>query len=454
MTPRQKPALLVIEALATAGEYLLDSARRLGLRVFVATHADVFAAYPPALRARIDGVVFTDFGDPDAAVRELGEFCRAAGVGAVVACWEFTSPLAAALAAELGLPGNDPTRAHGCRNKLRMAELFHRHGVPAPRTVPTERDGDPVRTAEAAGIGYPLVVKPAEEAGSMGVSVVAGPDRLPAAVRLARSWPVEFSHGFPLDDTALLQEYADGAEFSVETVVWSGRAQHVAITAKFTTGDGSRAELGHTVPAALDPADARLLCSAVDAALEALGVTDGPAHTEVKLTGDGAARVIEVAARPPGGHIVRLVRLARGVDLTAAQIKVAFGSEPDLEPRADGAAAIRFVTSPHAGVLTAVHGLPRTGDVVGAARVTDVAMYTEPGAAVTGPRDNLGRLGHVILEAASAREADAAAAVAMAGVVVDVDPAGADDTAEATAGRTTQSGTTKTRTMTVTTDSE
>ncbi|PWI45729.1 ATP-grasp domain-containing protein [Streptomyces sp. ICBB 8177] len=422
MTPHHKPALLVIEALATAGEYLLDSARRLGVRVFVATHADVFAAYPPALRDRIDGVVFTDFADQEAAVKELADFCRAAGVGAVVACWEFTSPLAAALAAELGLPGNDPARADGCRNKLRMAELFRRQAVPAPKTVPTERDGDPVHDARAAGIGYPLVVKPAEEAGSMGVSVVTGPQQLPEAVRLARSWPVEFSHGFPLDDTALLQEYADGAEFSVETILWSGRATHVAITEKFTTGDGSRAELGHTVPAALEPEDERLLCSAVDAALEALGVTDGPAHTEVKLTGAGEARVIEVAARPPGGHIVRLVRLATGVDLTAAQIQVAFGSEPDVAPRAHGAAAIRFVTSPQPGVLTAVHGLPRPGDSPGAARVTDVAMYAEPGAAVNGPRDNLGRLGHVILQAATAREANAAAALAMAGVVVDVAP--------------------------------
>ncbi|WP_448700640.1 ATP-grasp domain-containing protein [Streptomyces avidinii] len=77
---------------------------------------------------------------------------------------------------------------------------------------------------QAHGLGWPLVVKPAEQGGSWGVSVVDGPDRLADAVGAAQQYTRAQPHGLELDTRALLQEYIPGAEYSCDTVVAGGVA--------------------------------------------------------------------------------------------------------------------------------------------------------------------------------------------------------------------------------------
>jgi biotin carboxylase len=233
-------------------------------------------------------------------------------------------------------------------------------------------------------------------------------------VRLARSWPTEFPHGVPLDTAVLVQEYVGGAEFSVESVVSGGRVHHLTVTQKITTQDSHRAELGHTVPAEL-PADVRTrVLATVTSALEALGLRDGLGHTEVKVAEDGLPRVIEVGARPPGDHIMKLVKLALGIDEALAYLSVAMGDEPDVRPTRARAAAIRFLTPPRDGVFLGLHGLPE-GD-----HVASCEVYVEPGTRCGTARDNVGRLGHVILVADTTAEVNALADTVMAGITVEL----------------------------------
>ncbi|MFC8918081.1 ATP-grasp domain-containing protein [Streptomyces sp. NPDC057116] len=418
MTPgRRAKRVLLLEAWVAAGEDLLRAAAALGVEAYVATHEDVHAThYGPELTELITGVAFTDFGDTAAALDDLTAFCRARRIDGVVACWEFLSPVATLLAARLGLPGHDPDRAAACRNKRLMAEVFAAHGVPAPRTVTATDHRTLARRAEAAGIGFPLVVKPAENAASIGVTVVTSAEGLPAAARLAGSETHKSSHGIPLDTTLLAQEYVDGDEFSVETVLTRGEVHHLAVTEKFTTRDASRAETGHTVPARL-PADVRAaVLTAASRAVTALGLRDGVAHTEVKVDGRGRPYVIEVGARPPGDGIMRLVAEATGIDQARAYLMTALGERPDLTPRHERAAAVRFLTAPHAGTLTRVEGLPR-GD-----HVVSTGLLKRPGDPVGDPRDNLQRIGHLMVRADNAPAASKAADEALNAITVEVSP--------------------------------
>ncbi|SER12847.1 Biotin carboxylase [Streptomyces sp. yr375] len=407
--------VLLLEASVAAGDDLLRAAAALGVEAFVATHEDVYADYRPELKEKITDVVFTDFGDADRALDDLTAFCRTTGIDGVVACWEFLSPVATLLADRLGLPGHDPARATACRNKRLMAEAFAAHGVPAPRTLAAPDHTVLARLVRESGLGFPLVVKPAENAASIGVSVVRGPEELPAAVRLARSETRKPSHGIVLDDTVLAQEYVDGDEFSVETVIADGTIHHLAITAKFTTQDSRRVETGHTVPAELAPGAHTAVLAAATRAVLALGLRNGVAHTEVKVDSRGDTKVIEVGARPPGDSIMTLVAEATGVDEARAYLQTALGIRPDVTPSRATAAAIRFLVPPHAGTLTRITGLPQGEHVI-----TAVATRN-PGDRVGDPQDNLQRVGWIMLRAATATEADKAAAEAVNGVTVKVE---------------------------------
>ncbi|MFG2892541.1 ATP-grasp domain-containing protein [Streptomyces sp. NPDC048248] len=406
--------VLLIEADVAAGEDMLTAATGLGLETYVATHEEVYERYRPALRSKVTGTVFTDFADPERALDDLAAFCRARGIDGIVAVWEFLSPLATRLAAKLGLPGHLPERAEHCRNKRLMAEAFAAHGVPSPRTVSAaDPQGLAQRIAES-GWGYPFVVKPAENAASIGVSVVRSAEELPAAARLAQHQTHKYPHGIALDSTLLAQEYVDGDEFSVETVVFEGALHHLAITEKFTTAGTSRAELGHTVPAELAPDVRASVYAAAGRALAALGLRNGIAHTEVKVDGRGHPKVIEVGARPPGDHIMRLVHDALGIDVARAYLQTTLGRQPDVTPRRDAAAAIRFVTAPRAGTLHRVGTLPR-GEHIAA-----TAMTKMPGDEVGDPHDNMARIGYLILRAGTAAEVNKAAAEAMNSLTVEL----------------------------------
>ncbi|QKW25024.1 ATP-grasp domain-containing protein [Streptomyces seoulensis] len=410
------PKILFLEAGVSAGEALLRAAHDLGVDAWVATHEEMYTQYPPETRALVTGTVRPDFTDPATALEELTAFCRRTGIDGVLACWEFLTPLAARLADRLGLPGHDAALAPACRNKRLMAEAFTAYGVPAPRTVSAPDADTLARRVTAAALTYPLVVKPAENAASIGVRVVASPGDLPEAVALAGAETVKLPHGIALEPTLLAQEYAHGEEFSVETVVARGAIHHLAVTEKFTTRGAVRAETGHTVPADLAPPARTTLLAAASRAVSALGLRDGLAHTEIKLDARGRASVLETGARPPGDGIMELVERATGVDMARTAVQVALGRASDLAPTRAGAAAVRFLTAPHAGTLLAVDGLPATGPGLA------VTLTKQPGDHLADPTDNLQRIGRVAVHGATAAEVNETARRALAAIRITVGP--------------------------------
>ena len=64
--------------------------------------------------------------------------------------------------------------------------------------------------------------------------------------------------------------------------------------------------------------------------MHALGLRDGIAFPQLIVDDDGSIRVVEVAARIPGGQMADLVRHAVGVDLVEVALRQALGEEiPD-----------------------------------------------------------------------------------------------------------------------------
>ncbi|MGW2426209.1 ATP-grasp domain-containing protein [Streptomyces sp. NPDC001709] len=406
--------ILLIEALANSGPYVLDAARGLGARVFVATHGDVYENYPAALRDKIHGTVFTDLTEPVRALADLVAFAEATGIDAVAGCWGFFTPLVAHLARRLGLPGNDPRRAQACRNKAEMAQALRAGQVPAPRTISAHTAGQAAHALGRAGIAFPVVVKPAEQGGSWGVSVVGSPEQLDGAVQHAQSWPITAPHGLPTDQRVVVQEYVPGPEFSLDTVVWRDEYFHLPLVEKHTTGGACAAETGHTCPAAVRPDDLRAVRTAVERALGALGIRNGVAHTELKISADRGPVVIDVGAHLPGDHLVDVVRRASGIDEARAYLQAVLDEKPDVPAPRQGACAIRFLTPPRAGTFHGVTTLGRHAALV------DQDITTPPGAAVGSAHEVSARIGHLLFTAATPAQVKADAAHALAHTRVEV----------------------------------
>ncbi|MFK4222200.1 ATP-grasp domain-containing protein [Streptomyces sp. NPDC019890] len=285
-----------------------------------------------------------DPADPHAqaaAGRALAERHRLAGV---VTWTEWYLVPVARLARQLGLPTAAPEVMQGCRNKATARALFARHGVPSAASQGVRTAAEAANAADR--IGYPVVLKPAAHAASVGVIRVDGPAELADAYTFAVQ---AADHGVE-STQVLVEEYLDGPEVSVECVTYQGETTAVAITRKTVGMEPYFEELAHSVDAG-DPLLATVAPVAA-AAIRALGIRDGVSHVEMRLV-DGRPRLIEVNARIAGDMIGHLVHLATGIDLPRTATDIACGRAPDLTPTRHQAAAIRLIYPATSSTLTA-----------------------------------------------------------------------------------------------------
>ncbi|MFB8441227.1 ATP-grasp domain-containing protein [Streptomyces niveus] len=410
------PGVLLLDATGPEAGRLATTAAARGHLVHAATTAAAYADQGPDLKDLLAGQIVADFARPDRALDELAAYARRRRVGAVLTVNEYLTELAARLCAELGVPGNDPGRAQAARDKAAMAEWFTAAGVRAPYTVLVPDDAG-LRTALAdSRVGFPCVIKPVAGAGSAGVTVVRAPAGVAKAAEAARS--VVGMHGSSGGRRGVLvQAYAAGTEYSLESLTQDSVTTHLAVTRKQVTGGTARVETAHSLPTLLPAAVEEDMHRQVEAAIGAAGIRNGASHTEVVVDGDGRCTVIEIGARLAAGHIGLLIQHALGIDVWAALLDTALGRPAQLAPTTCGHATVRFVTSPHTGRLTSLSGFPRTGP-----GVPYVRWRAQIGGRVTEPSTNAHRLGAFVVTGPDAAEVEERADALLRGIRIRVEP--------------------------------
>jgi hypothetical protein len=120
-------AVLLLDVADPEAGAIIRTAASRGYQIHAAAVPAEFAAYSGELKGLLAGRVLTDFTRPEQAVEEIVAHARLHGIGAVLTVNEYLTELAALVCTELGLPGNDPARAHTARDKAAMA-----HPLPRP----------------------------------------------------------------------------------------------------------------------------------------------------------------------------------------------------------------------------------------------------------------------------------------------------------------------------------
>ncbi len=247
------------------------------------------------------------------------------------------------MAEHLGLPHPiDGATAVLATTKTRQRERFASAGVLQPQTFSTT---DPA-------IPFPCVVKAPDRQGQRGLTLVLDRSGLAAAVEAAKA---ESRGG-----VALVEELIDGPEVTVNAVSVSGVFTPLTVTDRLLAEPPAfGVALAHAWPSAHETEG---VIEAARAAVEALGITNGPTYTQLRLGSDGRAYVVEVAARLGGGHDAELCKAALGVDLNDLAISFALGEPCDdvSQGARAGGACVLFLVAPE-GVLRAIEGVRAGG---------------------------------------------------------------------------------------------
>ncbi|MGZ4292175.1 MAG: ATP-grasp domain-containing protein [Gaiellaceae bacterium] len=277
-----------------------------------------------------------------------------------------------------------PATAVLATNKLRQRERLAEAGVPQPRSWVVGNGDEPPDVAGA------VVVKAPDRQGQKGLTLVDDPAELPAALERAR--------GVARSGLALVEELVDGPEVTVVGFSVGGAFTALVVTDRVVAEPPAfGVALAHVWPP--EVSDTLRVSDTVSRAVAAIGLTDGPSYTQLRIDADGP-KVIEVAARLGGGHDAELAEAVTGVDLNGLAIDAALGHELVLtqhEPRVGGAVTRFLIAAP--GVLERVE-VPD-----GLEGVERVRIYREPGYVLAPLRRGSDRAGALLATGGSRDEA-------------------------------------------------
>jgi biotin carboxylase len=276
-------------------------------------------------------------------------------------------------------------------SKARQREVFAAAGVAHPR----------VAEPDAATLPFPVVVKAPDRQGQRGLTLVRRWEELAAAVETARA---ESRSG-----GVLVEELVDGPEVTVNAFSLDGRFAALTVTDRLIAEPPAfGVALAHSWPSEHDTGEA---VEVARAAVEAIGVRNGPSYTQVRLGSNGPV-VMEVAARLGGGHDAELCTAVTGIDLNVLAVRSALGERTsDMASRAilatsrggpgSGGGAVVFLVPP-VGRLVSVEGVELAGTLPG---VRWVRIYRRPGHVLGPLRRGVDRAGAVLATGESRADA-------------------------------------------------
>jgi hypothetical protein len=368
-----------------AADFVL-AATRMGVDLTVASDGALLPGGRPVIRVRP--------GDPARSAELIAS--RSGLVDAVVAADAPMLPLAAAVAACLGLPHNPAGAVLAAADKARQRQCWAAASVAQPRfqIVPGQAPDPAIRQA-AAAIGFPCVIKAVSLSASQGVLRADDADQaVRAAARIRR---VLAGARQPAGEPLLVEEYLHGPELSIDGLLADGDLTPLAVFDKPATADGPTfAETLLVTPSRLPgPTLATAVGTAVRAA-RALGLRTGPVHAELRVTPTGPA-MLELAARSIGGLCSRALRFPGGRSLEELILASALGEPvPASAGQAPPPSGVFMLPVPRAGVLRAVEGRADAEAVPG---ITAVTITIPPGRRVRPLPDGDQYLGFIFAEA-------------------------------------------------------
>ena len=292
------------------------------------------------------------------------------------------SALTAWAAEKSDLPGIPYESALNASDKGRMREVFKNAGVPSPSFIVIT---DESQITKVSHLDFPLVVKPVDNMGARGIRTAADADELASAVRGA--------FRYTGSGQVIIEEFISGPEFSVDALVYNSEVFICGLADRHIFFPPYFIEMGHTIPSAVSRETEQEILTVFKAGITALGITNGAAKGDIKLSKNGAV-VGEIAARLSGGYMSGWTfPYSSGVEVTKGAVNIALGRHPgDLSHKYSAVSAERaFLSIP--GTINQIFGLRDAGMIPG---VKNVLPRVKEGDKVNFPENNVDKCGNII----------------------------------------------------------
>ncbi len=265
------------------------------------------AGLPSEVRKCMSGYLqVRSLWDEEDVIAQIRRWKGMAVIHRIACLWEPGMLMAARLREALKVPGMTVEETVPFRDKEVMKQVLDRAGLRTPRHREATTIAGVWNAAEE--LGYPLIVKPIDGAGS------ADTYRLDSSDELRNVLPA-LSHV----PRVSVEEFIDGEEYTFDTICIGGRIvyHNIAVYRPRPLIARSR-EWVSPQNVVLRDVDAPHLQGGIElgkGVLKALKYKDGFTHMEWYRKADGEVVFGEIGARPPGAHLVDQMNYACDTDL-------------------------------------------------------------------------------------------------------------------------------------------
>ncbi|MGN0522241.1 MAG: acetyl-CoA carboxylase biotin carboxylase subunit family protein [Eubacterium sp.] len=241
----------------------------------------------------------------------------------ITACTDQALLTVAKVSDELGLPCYiDYETAMNVTNKAYMKQVFKENDISTAKyEIMGELDTDKIKDMR-----YPLIVKPVDCNSSKGVRRVENPDELHTyfndAVQMSRT------------DTAIVEEYIEGAELTADVYVENGKAHLLVLSNNEKIAEKDKFVIFRTVyPAAINDEIYKQVEIIAQQIADAFGLVNSPMLIQM-ITDGKKVYVLEFSARTGGGLKYRLIEKISGFDVIKAVVDLTLGLKPHVDKKA------------------------------------------------------------------------------------------------------------------------
>ena len=254
----------------------------------------------------------------------------------------------------LGLPGLGRTPMEVSLDKSRQRLIYQKAGLAQPEfeVVASLQEA----RNYAAFLGYPLIIKPIDNSGSRGVTLVEKEEAVVPAY--------EASQNYSKAGLEIMERFVQGLELTLEGFSVGAKHHILAISDKFKPSETPCVATQLAYPAAISSKQEQEVIELICSAYDAVGVDNTPTHSEIILTENGP-KLIEIGCRGGGFYVfTRVVQAASEYDIVGNWTRFCAGDPVEEVFIEKSGVVLRFMIA-RPGKLVQISGMREAEGIEG-----------------------------------------------------------------------------------------
>ncbi|MEB6242701.1 ATP-grasp domain-containing protein [Staphylococcus gallinarum] len=310
--------------------FIFEEAEALEIRLTLINRPDHQSDHQSVKLPAVQRQISIDIFNEEEAINELKNLNEHDPIDGVMTLFDGAVTFTSLLAEELNLPKSGENSHIHLRDKSAMRNQFSAYDINNPqyKVIDDMSDINIIKSMK-----YPVVIKPKTGFSSLGVIKASNEQEAKNGIEAVQAINEQTLDYMSLNEGnsfsgIIIEEYIDGPEYVAESFVNDGETSILSIGYKGNPTGPYFEEGIYIAPAQLSQSLKEEIEVQVIRANRALGIVNGPTHTELRVGADKAPYILEVGARIGGSGVSHfIVKESTGINLAKWSLCTAIGEK-------------------------------------------------------------------------------------------------------------------------------